>query len=78
MVAELAKCQEQHKNGYLSAFPIHLVDRLRDGARVWAPFYTYHKIMAGHLYMHTLAGNQQALNTAEKDGRLGTELDRPT
>ena len=66
MVAELAKCQEQHKNGYLSAFPITWFDRLRDGVRVWAPFYTYHKIMAGHLDMYTLAGNQQALDTAEK------------
>ena len=41
MVAELAKCQAQHKNGYLSAFPPELFDRLRDGVKVWAPFYTY-------------------------------------
>ena len=27
MVAELAKCQAQHKNGYLSAFPQELFDR---------------------------------------------------
>jgi uncharacterized protein len=66
MVAELAKCQAQHKNGYLSAFPPELFDRLRDGVKVWAPFYTYHKIMAGHLDMYTLAGNEQALKTAEK------------
>lgn len=66
MVAELAKCQAQHRNGYLSAFPPELFDRLRDGVKVWAPFYTYHKIMAGHLDMYTLAGNEQALETAEK------------
>lgn len=66
MVAELAKCQAQHKNGYLSAFPQELFDRLRDGVNVWAPFYTIHKIMAGHLDMYTLAGNQQALETVEK------------
>ena len=66
MVTELAKCQTQLKNGYLSAFPVTWFDRLRDGVRVWAPFYTYHKIMAGHLDMYTLAGNQQALETAEK------------
>ena len=47
-------------------FPITWFDRLRDGVKVWAPFYTYHKIMAGHLDMYTLAGNQQALDTAEK------------
>ncbi|HEY4979644.1 MAG TPA: beta-L-arabinofuranosidase domain-containing protein, partial [Candidatus Acidoferrum sp.] len=39
MVAELAKCQAQHKNSYLSAFPQELFDRLRDGVNVWAPFY---------------------------------------
>jgi DUF1680 family protein len=66
MVAELAKCQAQLKNGYLSAFPQELFDRLRDGVNVWAPFYTIHKIMAGHLDMYMLAGNQQALETVEK------------
>jgi DUF1680 family protein len=65
MVAELAKCQAQHKNGYLSAFPQEYFDRLRDGVNVWAPFYTMHKIMAGHLDMYTLTGNEQALDTAE-------------
>lgn len=66
MVAELAKCQAQFKNGYLSAFPQEFFDRLRDGVNVWAPFYTIHKIMAGHLDMYSLAGNEQALETAEK------------
>ena len=69
VVAELAKCQAQHKNGYLSAFPQELFDRLRDGVNVWAPFYTIHKIMAGHLDMCTLAGNEQALETVEKMAR---------
>jgi len=66
MVVELAKCQAKFKNGYLSAFPVDLFDRLRDGVNVWAPFYTIHKIMAGHLDMYQLAGNQQALETLEK------------
>ncbi len=66
MVQELAKCQAQHKNGYLSAFPEEFFDRLREGINVWAPFYTMHKIMAGHLDMYTLAGNEQALETVEK------------
>jgi len=66
MVAELAKCQTQHKNGYLSAFPEEYFDRLRDGVNVWAPFYTLHKIMVGHLDMFMFAGNEQALGTTEK------------
>jgi DUF1680 family protein len=63
LVAVLAKCQEAHGNGYLSAFPEELFDRLRAGRPVWAPFYTLHKIMAGHLDMYTQTGNEQALET---------------
>jgi len=61
LVTELAACQRALGNGYLSAFPEELFDRLRDGKPVWAPFYTLHKIMAGLLDMHALAGNAQAL-----------------
>ena len=42
---------------------------MRDGVNVWAPFYTIHKIMAGHLDMYLHAGNQQALETLEKMAR---------
>lgn len=66
VVAGLAKCQAKHKNGYLSAFPQEFFDRLRDGVNGWAPYYTIHKVMAGHLDMYTLAGNEQALDTVEK------------
>ncbi len=61
IVAELAKCQAAAGNGYLSAFPTELLDRLRDGKKVWAPWYTLHKIMAGLFDMYELCGNQQAL-----------------
>ena len=62
MIAELARCQQKHGSGYLSAFPTELFDRLKAGQRVWAPFYTYHKIMAGLLDSWTLANNAQALD----------------
>lgn len=61
IVAELAKCQQALGTGYLSAFPEDLFDHLRAGKPAWAPFYTIHKIMAGLLDMHTIAGNSQAL-----------------
>ena len=61
VVAELGKCQDALKSGYLSAFPTELFDRLRDVRQVWAPFYTYHKIMAGMLDMYVHCGNEQAL-----------------
>lgn len=65
MVAELAKCQEKLGGKYLSAFPTTWWDRLEKGQRVWAPFYTIHKIMAGMFDMYRLAGNQQALQVLE-------------
>jgi DUF1680 family protein len=66
LVAILADCQAANKNGYLSAFPVEFMDRLRDRVKVWAPFYTLHKIMAGLLDMYVHTGNKQALDIAEK------------
>jgi DUF1680 family protein len=66
MVEQLALCQKSLKNGYLSAFPMEEFDRLREGRPVWAPFYTLHKIMAGHFDMYQYTGNQQALETLEQ------------
>jgi len=79
IVAVLAECQRARGNGYLSAFPEELFDRLRDNRPAWAPFYTLHKIMAGLLDMYTLAGNAPALEivkgmagwTARWTGSLG-------
>jgi DUF1680 family protein len=65
LVAELAKCQKAHGNGYLSAFPEELFDRLRRDERVWAPFYTVHKILAGMIDAAALTGNAQALDVAK-------------
>ena len=64
LVAELAKCQQKLGTGYLSAFPVELFDRLQRREKVWAPFYTYHKIMAGMIHMYQLSGNRQALEVA--------------
>jgi DUF1680 family protein len=65
LVAEMARCQERLGGTYLSAFPTTWWDRLASGQRVWAPFYTIHKIMAGMLDMYRLAGNRQALRVLE-------------
>jgi DUF1680 family protein len=65
LVAGLAECQKKIGTGYLSAFPPALFDHLAAGKDVWAPFYTYHKIMAGLLDMYLLAGNSDALALCE-------------
>lgn len=66
LVAQLAICQARavtagYNTGYLSAFPESFIDRVEARQAVWAPYYTLHKIMAGLLDMHLLAGNAQAL-----------------
>ena len=64
IVAELAKCQKAAGAGYLSAFPAEFLDRLVVGKKVWAPWYTIHKIMAGMVDQYTYCGNRQALDVA--------------
>ena len=64
LVTELIKCQKA--NGYLGAYPENFYDRLKAHERVWAPFYTYHKIMAGMLDMYVHCGNEQALASCER------------
>jgi DUF1680 family protein len=61
MVEELYKCQQTYGNGYLSAFPENDFDVLetRFGG-VWAPYYTYHKIMQGLLDTYIRTGNKKA------------------
>lgn len=62
LVAMLAECQQ--KDGYLGAYPATFYDKLRKHEKVWAPFYTYHKILAGLIDMYEHTGNQQALEMA--------------
>ena len=77
LVAGLAECQQD--DGYLGAYPSSMYDRMKKGIdshpdhswnsyadHVWAPFYTYHKIMAGHLDMYTHCGSEVALHTATR------------
>ena len=67
IVAELAKCQKAlGKSGYLSAYPEEFIDRVIEGKKVWAPWYTLHKIMAGLLDMYTYCGNKEALDVLKK------------
>jgi len=63
LVSGIAECQDKlGSNGYVSAFPTEFFDRLDRREKVWAPFYTLHKIMAGLLDMNVYAGNSQALD----------------
>jgi len=73
LVDGLAACQKKIGSRYLSAYPTDLFEHLAQGKSVWAPFYTYHKIMAGLLDMHQLTGNTDALQIAEGMGQWAHE-----
>lgn len=62
MVDELYKCQQSlGEDGYLSAFPERDFDVLETHfGGVWAPYYTYNKIMQGLLDAYLRAGNKKA------------------
>jgi hypothetical protein len=67
LIAELAKCQAAlGTRGYLSAFPEEFFDRVEATRKVWAPYYTLHKILAGLVDWSAYGGNAQALAVAEK------------
>jgi len=81
VVAELARIQEalakRSNAGYLSAFPEEFFDRLEKRQRVWAPYYTLHKIMAGLLDVHERCGNAPALDVLIKmAGWVKLRMDR--
>lgn len=66
VVAGMAECQAKIGTGYLSAYPEELIDRVIAGKRVWAPWYTLHKIYAGLIDMYVLTGNRQAFEVVQK------------
>jgi len=66
VVRGLAECQAKFPSGYLSAYPEEFFDRVESGRRVWAPYYTLHKIYAGLLDVYVYCDNVQALEVCKK------------
>src|SRR5216684_1789379 len=71
LVDQLARYQARDRaagfhDGYLSAFPETFFDRLEAGLPVWSPYYMIHKLIAGLIDQHELAGNPQALEMAAR------------
>ncbi|MGO9218803.1 MAG: glycoside hydrolase family 127 protein [Streptosporangiaceae bacterium] len=73
LVDQLAGLQARDRaagfhDGYLSAFPERFFGRLEAGLPVWSPYYMIHKLMAGLIDQHELAGNTRALEMAARLG----------
>ncbi len=79
MVDELKKCQDANGNGYLAATPDgkRIFKEISEGIVYsqgfdlnggWVPLYVMHKVLAGLLDAYTLAGNETALEVADKMG----------
>lgn len=62
LVSGLGECQ--FENGYLSAFPEELFDRIERRQPAWVPWYTMHKIVAGLTAAFEYAGSDRALEIA--------------
>src|SRR5438094_10657610 len=59
LVAGLAEVQQAiNQDGYLSAFPQELINRNLEGKKVWAPWYTLHKIFSGLIDQYLYCNNQ--------------------
>lgn len=66
VITGMAECQKALGTGYLSAFPASVFDTLETKyGKVWAPYYTIHKIMAGLLDCYVAFGDKQALAIAQ-------------
>lgn len=57
---------ENGQKGYLSAYPENLINRNIAGQRVWAPWYTLHKIYSGLIDQYLYCDNEQALDIVIK------------
>jgi DUF1680 family protein len=77
MVKSLAECQNSmaesgnFKEGFLSGYwedQFDLLEQFVTYPSIWAPYYTLHKIMAGLLDAYEFAGENTALQIAEKLG----------
>lgn len=78
MIAELEVCQNKFeeneiaKHGFLSAYTEEQFDLLEEYVpypKIWAPYYTLHKIFAGLLECYKSAGIEKALAVAVKLGK---------
>jgi uncharacterized protein len=78
LVNALAEVQQAlNQNGYMSAFPQELINRNLAGKKVWAPWYTLHKLLAGLLDQYLYCNSATALQIAKGMGNWAYEKLQP-
>lgn len=66
-VKAISECQDAFgPSGYCMAFPVTHFERLEKGEDVWAPYYVFHKLLAGLIDQYKYTGNPLAIEIAEK------------
>ncbi len=65
-IAGVQEALAPYHGGFVAAWPEGLIDRVIAGQRVWAPWYTLHKIYAGLIDQYLYCGNQTALAVMEE------------
>lgn len=66
IVHELALCQEENGGQWVGSIPEKYLHWIARGKQVWAPQYNLHKTLMGLVDMYELAGNQEALQVADR------------
>lgn len=68
IVHELALCQQENGGQWVGSIPEKYLDWIARGKQIWAPHYNLHKTLMGLVDMYELAGNQEALEVADRFG----------
>lgn len=68
IVDMLEQCQKENGGKWAASIPEKYLHWIGSGKRIWAPQYTIHKTFMGLLDMYELAGNDKALEIAERFG----------
>lgn len=61
-LAEVQDALRPYHQGFIAAWSENLIDRVIAGQRVWAPWYTLHKIYAGLIDQYLYGDNEKALS----------------
>lgn len=66
VVSELGRCQQKNGGEWVGPIPEKYLHWTAAGQPTWAPHYVLHKTLMGLHDMHAVAGNEQALQIADK------------